>query len=257
MTGERTVFDITHQGPVAVVTMAHGKANALDTEFCNALAAWFDGFHTAEAKAVVLTGQGKIFSAGVDLLRATSSGPNYFGEFLPALSRLYETAFFFPKPVVAAVNGHAVAGGCVLACCADHRVMARGGGRIGVTELQVGLPFPAMAFEIMRFVTPRRRLSEVIFGAATYAPEDARDRGLVDKVVAPDDLMPRALDAAERLAALRPQAFELSKGHIRGPVRDRFRRDGAAHDAAVTDVWLAPDTGESISGYVARTFKRG
>jgi enoyl-CoA hydratase/carnithine racemase len=253
---ELSVFDITHQGCVAVVTMNHGKANALDTEFCTALATWFEGFHTAEARAVVLTGQGKIFSAGVDLLRATSSGQNYFRGFLPALSRLYEAAFFFPKPVVAAVNGHAVAGGCVLACCADHRVMARGGGRIGVTELKVGLPFPAMAFEIMRFVTAPRRLSEVILGAATYAPEDARDRGMVDEVVAPDDLMARALEAAERLATLRPQAFELSKAHIRGPVAERFRRDGAAHDAAVAAVWLAPETAESIRDYVARTFKR-
>jgi len=158
--------------------------------------------------------------------------------------------------VVAAVNGHAVAGGCVLACCADHRVMARGGGRIGVTELQVGLPFPAMAFEIMRFVTARRRLSEVILGAATYAPEEARERGLVDEVVAPDELVSRALEAAARLAALRPQAFELSKGHIRGPVRERFRRDGAAHDAAAAEVWLAPETADSIRDYVARTFKR-
>jgi enoyl-CoA hydratase len=234
----------------------HGKANALDTEFCIALAERFDALRTADARAVVLTGQGKIFSAGVDLLRATSSGPDYFRSFLPALSRLYQTAFFFSKPVVAAVNGHAVAGGCVLACCADHRVMARGGGRIGVTELQVGLPFPAMAFEIMRFVTARRRLSEVILGAATYAPEEARERGLVDEVVAPDELVPRALEAATRLAALRPQAFELSKGHIRGPVRERFRRDGAAHDAAVAEVWLAPETADSIRDYVARTFKR-
>jgi len=113
-----------------------------------------------------------------------------------------------------------------------------------------------MAFEIMRFVTPRRRLPEVILGAATYAPEEGRDRGLVDEVVAPDDLMPRALEAAERLAGLRPQALELSKGHIRRPVAERFRRDGAAHDAAVTEVWLAPETAASIRDYVARTFKR-
>jgi len=250
------VLELTHHGSVAVVTMSHGKANALDTEFCNALAARFDELRTADAKAVVLTGRGKIFSAGVDLLRATTSGPNYFRAFLPALSRLYETAFFFPKPVVAAINGHAVAGGCVLACCADHRVMARDGGRIGVTELQVGLPFPAMAFEIMRHVTAPRRFSEVILGAATYTPEDARDRGLIDEVVAGGDLMPRAIEAAERLAALRPQAFQLSKGHIRGPVLERFRRDGAAHDAAVTTLWLAPETTDSIRAYVARTFKK-
>jgi enoyl-CoA hydratase len=128
---------------VAVLTMAHGKANALDIEFCDALAARFDDLHKADAKAVVLTGKAKIFSAGVDLKRLSAGGADYIRRFLPALHRLYEAVFFHPKPVVAAVNGHAIAGGCVLACCADRRLMARDAGRIGVTEILVGVPFPA------------------------------------------------------------------------------------------------------------------
>ena len=106
----------------------------------------------AQAKsALVITGQGKIFSAGVDLKRLSKEGAAYIRKFLPALDKLYDAVFFHPKPVVAAVNGHAVAGGAVLACCADRRIMARAGGRIGVTELLVGVPFPALAFEIVRF----------------------------------------------------------------------------------------------------------
>ena len=76
------------------------------------------------------------------------------------LHRLYETVFFHPKPVVAAVNGHAIAGGCVLACCADRRIMAQGLGRIGVTEILVGVPFPALAFEIVRFAAPPHYLPQ-------------------------------------------------------------------------------------------------
>jgi enoyl-CoA hydratase len=133
--------------------MGHGKANALDIEFCDAMAARFIELRNSAAKAVVLTGQGKIFSAGVDLKRLSEGGADYIRRFLPALHRLYEAVFFHPKPVVAAVNGHAIAGGCVLACCADRRIMANVGGRIGVTELLVGVPFPALAFEIMRHAT--------------------------------------------------------------------------------------------------------
>ena len=113
---------------VAVLTMTHGKANALDIEFCDALAARFDDLRKADAKAVVLTGRGKIFSAGVDLKRLSAGGAEYTRRFLPTLHRLYEAVFFHPKPVVAAVNGHAIAGGCVLACCADRRLMARARG---------------------------------------------------------------------------------------------------------------------------------
>src|SRR5262249_24897599 len=100
---------------VAVLTMQHGKANTLDVEFCNAMTDRFIGLRKSDIKAVVLAGQGKIFSAGVDLKRLSEGGSAYVREFLPALHRLYEAVFFHPKPLVAAVNGHAIAGGWVLA----------------------------------------------------------------------------------------------------------------------------------------------
>ena len=136
------MIELTQKGDVAILTMNHGKANALDLELCAALVARFEQLRASSARAVVVTGQGRIFSAGVDLLRLSAGGAAYVRQFLPALHKLYDTVFFFPKPVVAAVNGHAIAGGCVLACCADRRLMARDGGRIGVTELLVGVPFP-------------------------------------------------------------------------------------------------------------------
>src|SRR5262245_26601098 len=104
--------------------MAYGKANAQDVEFCDALAKAFDDQRDSSARAIVLTGSGSIFSAGVNLPRIAAEGEAYVRRFLPALHRMFEAAFYSPKPVVAAVNGHAMAGGCVLACCADMRIMA-------------------------------------------------------------------------------------------------------------------------------------
>ena len=118
------MIELTHRGGIAVVTMVHGKANALDIEFCEAIAAQFEALRGSDTKAVVLTGQGQMFSAGVNLIRLSEGGADYVRRFLPALHRLYDTVFFFPKPVVAAVNGHAIAGGCVLECCADRRIAA-------------------------------------------------------------------------------------------------------------------------------------
>ena len=142
----------------------------------------------SDAKAVVLTGQGKIFSAGVDLIRVSEGGADYVRKFLPALHRLYDAVFYHPKPVVAAINGHAIAGGCVLACCADRRIMAREGGRIGVTEMLVGVPFPALAFEIVRFAVPPRYLPEFTLSGATYATDAALQRGWIDEVAEPGEL---------------------------------------------------------------------
>jgi enoyl-CoA hydratase len=158
----------TNEG-IAVVAIRHGKANALDIELCEGLAKCFSELATSEARAVVLTGQGRMFSAGVDLVRLSAGGPDYVRKFLPALHRFYDDVFFLPKPVVAAINGHAIAGGGILACCADRRIMARASGRIGVTELLVGVPFPALAMEILRFAVPAHYLPEFMLGGATDA----------------------------------------------------------------------------------------
>ena len=191
------MIDVKTENGVAVVTVKHGKANAIDIELCEELAACFEELRASAARAVVVTGQGRMFSAGVDLLRLSAGGADYVRKLLPALHRSFEAVFFHPKPVVAAINGHAIAGGCVLACCADRRIMARGGGRIGVTELLVGVPFPALAFEAVRFAVPSRYLAEFMFGGATYETDAALERGWVDEVVDADALMARAMAAAQ------------------------------------------------------------
>ena len=249
------MFETETRGEVTVVHMRHGKANAQDVDFCDAFSEQMASIAASDARATVVTGQGGIFSAGVDLLRARAEGPPYLERFLPALRRFLETTFFHPKPMVAAVNGHAIAGGCLLACCADRRLMARGDGRIGVPEVLVGVAFPAIAFEVMRFVCAQEHFEKLVYGGATLAPEDAKALGLVDEVVDADGLVDAAVDAASRLAAIRPEVFALTKRQMRQPVRDKVQAL-AAHETEVTAVWTAPETLEAIDAYVQSTFKK-
>jgi enoyl-CoA hydratase/carnithine racemase len=251
------MIELTHRGDVAIVKLVHGKANALDIELCEAIAAQFESLCKAPAKAVVLTGQGRMFSAGVDLLRLGAGGAAYVRRFLPALHSLYDAVFFCPKPVVAAVNGHAIAGGCVLACCADRRIAARDAGRIGVTELLVGVPFPALAFEVMRFATPPAFFAETILSGATYPPEVAQARRMVDELAEPAELLERAIAAAQTLAALSPAAFAATKQQLRQGARDRLAADGDRIDAAATEIWTSPATLVRVQDYIARTLKKG
>jgi enoyl-CoA hydratase/carnithine racemase len=248
------VIDVADKGGIAVLALRHGKVNALDIEFCEAIAARFHGLRDAEA--IVLTGHGKCFSAGVDLLRLSQGGAGYIRRFLPALHKLYEAVFFHPKPVVAAVNGHAIAGGAVLAACADRRIMAREAGRIGVTELLVGVPFPALAFEVVRFALPPRYLAEVLLSGATYDSDDALQRGWVDELAAPEGLMANAMKVALEFAALSPTAFTQTKMQIRQTVSERLAASGEATDKEVTAIWTAPETLNYINAYVARTLKK-
>ena len=250
------MIDVAIDDGIALLTMRHGKANALDIEFCEALTARFTDLRGGNAKAVVLTGQGTIFSASVDLKRISAEGAPYIRRFLPALHRLYDAVFFHPKPVVAALNGHAIAGGAVLAACADRRIMANDGGRIGVTELLVGVPFPALAFEIVRHVTPPYFFSETILSGATFPADVAAHRGWVNEAVEPARLMQRAMAAAQELAALSPPAFAQTKQQIRQPVAERYAASGEATDQTVTDIWCADATLVYIRAYVARTLKK-
>jgi enoyl-CoA hydratase len=246
------VIEASERDGVALLRLADGKANAMSLDLCEALTARFAA--VSSARAVVLTGTGAIFSAGVDLLRLLEGGAPYVRKFLPALSTMLATVFSHPAPVVAAINGHAIAGGCVLACAADRRLMARDGGRIGVTELLVGVPFPPAAMEIMRCATAPQFFAEAIFGGATYSPIDAVGRGWIHDLAEPEALIDRALEAANTLAALPAKAFALSKRQTRALALERMQNSEL--DAVIEQIWTAPETLERVRNYVARTLRK-
>jgi enoyl-CoA hydratase len=246
------VIELAEQDGVAVLRLAHGKVNAMSIEFCEALTARFA--EISSARAVVMTATGRTFSAGVDLVRLLEGGAPYVRKFLPVLSEMFATVFSHPAPVVAAINGHAIAGGCVLACAADKRLMAHDGGRIGVTELLVGVPFPPAAMEIMRCAAAPQFFADAIFSGTTYTPDEAVARGFVHDVVEPQALLERAVAAAKALAALPPKAFALTKRQIRAPALERMQSPEL--DAAIAQIWTAPETLGRVRDYVARTLHK-
>jgi enoyl-CoA hydratase len=131
--------------------------------------------------------------------------------------------------------------------------MARDTGRIGITELLVGVPFPALAFEVMRFVAAPQHFPTLVYSGATFLPPDAIERGLIDEIAAPAVLLDRAVEAAQRLAALAPQAFAVTKRQLRLDVTDRMKKHGRRIDAEATKIWASPRATETIRDYVART----
>jgi enoyl-CoA hydratase len=240
------------RGPVAVLRVEHGKVQALDLELLIELTRALDEFERSPARAAVITGTGSSFSAGVDLFRILDGGREYVARFLPALDEMLRALFASRKPVVAAVNGHAIAGGCIVACACDHRLMARGKGRIGVPELLVGVPFPSLPLAIVRFATPVQHLQELVLGGATYAADEALARGLIDAVVDPDALIARACDIAAKLANVPPRSFALVKRDLRAPVLERWPQM-REHDAEVREAWCAPETHAAIRRYLEQT----
>jgi enoyl-CoA hydratase len=245
-------------GPVAVLSMTHGPVNVMDLELVRAIAHTFTELAADPPGAVVLTGSERAFSAGVDLRRSIDGGADYAREYLPALSAAFQAVFTFGAPLVAAVNGHAIAGGCVLANCADVRLMASGKARIGLPELAVGVAFPRVALEIMMFALGASSVGRLVRGAQTYPPQRALELGLVDDVVEPERLVERAIEVATQLATSIPaDAFALTKTYLRRQTVERIAQYRIDEDEPVAEVWIRHMNDGWVQRYLESVTRKG
>jgi enoyl-CoA hydratase/carnithine racemase len=248
------VITIEQTGTVAVVTLSNGKVNTLDVSFLDELAGRLSEIASSGARAVVVTGEGRAFSAGVDLVQYLDGGGSYTARLIPALAGAFNALFDLPLPTVAAVNGAAIAGGCILVCACDRRILASGA-RIGATELAVGVAFPAAALEIIRHACGDRA-EDVILGAGLHEGAGAVAMGLAHEVVPGEELLARAVETAERMGEMNPAAFRAAKAQLHGPARQRIDANAAAVDAAALEVWCAPETIAAVRAAQERTARR-
>ncbi len=243
-------------GDVAVLQLAHGPVNAMDIELCQAVTKQFRALMTDPARAVVLTGADRTFSAGVDLRRYLDEGLPYIQRFLPALSDMFRAAFELTKPLVSALGGHAIAGGCVLAACADVTLMAEGEGRIGLPEVRVGVPFPRVAVEIMRHAVGEVAARRLMMGGLTHPPAEALAIGLVDRVVPVEELRAQAVATARALADGVPyDTFAATKAQLRRESIERIDRY-TDEDAIALLLWTRRTTDSWTQRYLDAVTKR-
>ena len=240
---------------IRMLKLAHGKVSAIDIELGEAFIAEMNAAKDPSVKAVIVTGTGSSFSAGVDLFRLIKEGAEYARRFVPILDSLLHAALTFPKPVVAAVNGHAIAGGCILAAACDHRIMTEGTGRIGIPELVVGVPFPALPLQIMAARLSDAALRDLVYSGRTVQIDEAKALGLIDEKCPSGMLMDRATEVARKLASIPPGAFALTKEAFYAPIMERTRLL-AGVNARVTDAWLQQHTYDTIRQYLDKTIKK-
>jgi len=244
------VIGVERHGPVVVLRLDHGKVHALDDVLLGEIVASLDEVEDSDARAVVLTAAGRVFSAGVDLQQVLDGGTDYVERLIPALASAFVRLFAYPRPVVAAVNGPAVAGGCILACACDRRILVTGG-RIGASELLVGVPFPVSALEILRWACGDRT-EEVVVSGKLYPSDEALEVGMAHEVVDADRLLDRALEVAGDLGALDPAAFRMAKAQLRRPTIERIASDAPVVDPEVRALWSSVQTTAAIRAQVER-----
>lgn len=243
------MFACETHGTVVVLRLEHGKVNAMDVALCEALTRQLAVLAGDGCAAVVITGAGHSFSAGVDLTQLVQGGAGYVARFLPVMDAFFGALLTFPKPLVAALNGHAIAGGCIIANCCDHVVMADGAGRIGVTELAVGVPFPMLPMEIFRARVSERDARDLVYSARTVLAPEALALGLVDEIVPAADVVTRAVAVALRLSAIPPVSFALTKRTFVASILARVQAT-AAIDADVTRAWQGDEVLSRVRAFL-------
>ena len=234
---------------VSILSLARGKVNALDELMVDRLREQLGTLERdPETRAVVLAGQGSFFSFGFDVPALYGYSRSDFTQFVCKFTDLYRSLFAFPKPVVAAVNGHAIAGGCMLATAADRRIMASGKARISLNEITFGAALFAGSVEILTLLVGQRHAESVALAGAMYSAEDAHAIGLIDEVVAPVAVLPRAVETAAEMAGRDLVAYAAIKNLLRGPLAERIRLAEAGSIQRFVEIWYSPSTRELLKG---------
>jgi len=141
-------------------------------------------------------------------------------------------------------------------CACDYRIMAEGSARLGVPELLVGVPFPPIVLEVLRFALPDEHIQELVYLGQTYAPEKALGFGLLDELVKAESLLERAKEVADRLASVPMPAFESCKRQLRQPFIERAARFDAEDGGRILQQWCSPETHAIVRAYVEKTIRK-
>jgi 3,2-trans-enoyl-CoA isomerase len=228
---------------IATLTLARGKVSAINGPVVEEMRARLKSLeHDPEVKSIVLTGAGKFFSFGFDVPEFLSFDKARFTQFLTRFTDLHTYLFLYPKPVVAALNGHTIAGGCMLALACDYRVMATGKGKISLNELGFGASVFAGITEMLRFAVGSADAAKVLYSGSMYSAEEAKSIGLIDEVVAEQDLMDAAFKMASTLGSKYPPAFAGIKSLLRKTVAEDIVRRQADSIREFVDIWYSAHT---------------
>ncbi len=240
------------RGDVAVIRMTGVRANAMSSELLDELVAAFDRVEGSDANAVVVTGTGRAFSAGLALPDLIDLERDDMRAFIDRFAEAMRRVLTCPRPVIAAVNGHAIAGGCVLAQQCDVRLMADGDARIGLNEVQLGIGLPAAVLEPLRARVPASALAAIALEGRLFTPPEALQLGIVEELVAPEALVDRAVARAEAMAVAPRPAFAQVKAALLRPIVEAIARNAEEEREAWLDTWFSLPARMLLRDAVAR-----
>ncbi|HSE83329.1 MAG TPA: enoyl-CoA hydratase/isomerase family protein [Thermodesulfobacteriota bacterium] len=232
---------------IATVTLSRPKVNALNEPLVDELHECFQKLADDPVlKSVILTGEGSFFSFGLDVPESLSYSKESFTGFFTRFTDLYASVFLFPKPVVAALNGHTIGGGCILALACDYRLMVSGKAKISLNEVTFGSTVPAGCVEMLKFCVGGKNAESVLYTGAMYSAEGAKGLGLVHEVVSKENLEEAARKVAEDFAKKDSRAFESVKTLLRKQAAEEIRKREKDSILEFVDIWYSESTRNNL-----------
>jgi enoyl-CoA hydratase len=241
---------IERHGDVAVVRIDRPPANAIDLDLLRESEGFLEELAADEPAAVVLTGREGFFSAGLDLKAAPALDADGQREMVSRVNRMFAGWYAFPRPVVCAVNGHAVAGGLILALCGDYRVGSTEG-KLGLTELRAGIPYPSAAIAIVQAELEPAAARVLVLRAELIDPPAALEYGVVDELVSADEVVARALDVAAELGRMPALAYGRIKHQLRARTIEYTRAVASGDADPINETWLSEETGGAAAAILS------
>lgn len=238
---------------IGILRMDRPPANGLNEALLTALLDGLESLRVGEARAVILTGREGMFSAGLDVPELLPLSRPRIHAFWTTFFRVTRRLAESPVPVVAALSGHAPAGGAVLALHCDYRIAVEGKFKIGLNEVQVGLPVPSTILLALAEAVGAREARRLATHGELIPMSEAKAIGLVDELVARDALMDAARKRAGTLLDLPPVAMNATRLAAKADFLERLAR---ADDAtAATARWFSAETRAGMDALVARLKK--
>jgi len=249
---------IESQGRLAVLRLSKARGNAIDEPLVEDLARAAVAVAADDGVRGVLLASAHptLFCPGLDLVALAEYDRGSMERFMTAFAIAVWGLYGLPKPVVAAVGGAAVAGGCILALTADHRVLKRGA-PIGLNEVKVGVPLPWSVTRLLRATVPAPALSRVALLGRNFTDAEAVDLGLADEVAEAEGFEATCLARLEEYADKDPQALATTKAWLREGVLAEMLAHEGERVGAFLDGWFSDGTQERIRATVASLRSKG
>ncbi len=248
-----TTLRLERDGAIATITLSRPPVNAIEEAMCQELIDALDELEADDSvDALILAGRPGIYSAGLDVRALYPLERPAMVTFWHLFCELFRRLAGTPLVTVAAIEGHAPAGGCVLALACDHRIMADGAYGIGLNEVMVGLPVPHWLTDWAISLLGRRHGERLLQMGAIVSPKEALDVGLIDHIVAEGGVLEASVVEIQRRLSVPRHARRLTKAAARNDRLADMMQRADHHTALLIESWYGPECRQVMGALVAK-----